>query len=114
MIQVIYMKETNRYIHYLVLFLCSMLIPLMNTSAVSAALSNNKTDLIFSIIDLGIFGWGIKLLKEKNEHFVGIILAVTIAEDIIISLLCNITFITYIIQALVIIVYAVYLNHKKI
>ena len=49
------MNDTNRYTHYLVLFLCSMVIPLMNTSAVSIALSNNKVDLIFSIIDFGVF-----------------------------------------------------------
>ena len=32
---------------YLVLFVCSMIIPAMNTSAVSIALSNNIVDLIF-------------------------------------------------------------------
>ena len=41
------MNDTNRYTHYLVLFLCSMIIPAMNTSAVSIALSNNIVDLIF-------------------------------------------------------------------
>lgn len=107
------MNDTNRYTHYLVLFLCSMVIPLMNTSTVSIALSNNKVDLIFSIIDFGVFGWGIKLLKEKNEHPISIILAVTAIEDLIISFVCSITFITYIVQAVVIIVYAVYLNYKK-
>ena len=45
------MNDTNRYTHYLVLFLCSMIIPAMNTSAVSIALSNNIVDLIFYIID---------------------------------------------------------------
>ena len=43
----IFMNDTNRYIHYLVLFLCSMIIPAMNTSAVSIALSNNNVDLIW-------------------------------------------------------------------
>lgn len=107
------MDDTNRYTHYLVLFLCSMIIPAMNTSAVSIALSNNIVDLIFYIIDFGVFGWGIKRLKEKDEHPIGIILAVTAIENLIISFMCNITFITYIVQAVVIIVYAVYLNYKK-
>ena len=53
---------------YLVLFICSMIIPAMNTSAVSIALSNNIVDLIFYIIDFGVFGWGIQRLKEKDEH----------------------------------------------
>ena len=44
---------------------------------------------------------------------ISIILAVTAIEDLIISFMCNITFITYIVQAVVIIVYAVYLNYKK-
>lgn len=109
----IFMDDTNRYTHYLVLFLCSMIIPAMNTSAVSIALSNNIVDLIFYIIDFGVFGWGVKRLKEKDEHPIGIILAVTAIEDLIISFMCNITFITYIVQAVVIIVYAVYLNYKK-
>ena len=56
----IFMNDTNRYTHYLVLFLCSMIIPAMNTSAVSIALSNNIVDLIFYIIDFGVFGWGIQ------------------------------------------------------
>ena len=47
---------------YLVLFVCSMIIPAMNTSAVSIALSNNNVDLIFSIIDFGVFGWGMNTL----------------------------------------------------
>ena len=51
---------------YLVLFVCSMIIPAMNTSAVSIALSNNIVDLIFYIIDFGVFGWGIQRLKEKD------------------------------------------------
>ena len=89
------MDDTNRYTHYLVLFLCSMIIPAMNTSAVS------------------VFGWGIQRLKEKDEHPISIILAVTAIEDLIISFMCNITFITYIVQAVMIIVYAVYLNYKK-
>ena len=69
--------------------------------------------LIFYIIDFGVFGWGIKRLKEKDEHPISIILAVTAIEDLIISFMCNITFITYIVQTVVIIVYAVYLNYKK-
>ena len=52
---------------YLVLFVCSMIIPAMNTSAVSIALSNNIVDLIFYIIDFGVFRWGIQRLKEKDE-----------------------------------------------
>ena len=73
---------------YLVLFVCSMIIPAMNTSAVSIALSNNIVDLIFYIIDFGVFGWGIQRLKEKDEHPIGIILAVTAIEDLIINYIC--------------------------
>lgn len=107
------MDDTNRYTHYLVLFLCSMIIPAMNTSAVSIALSNNIVDLIFYIIDFGVFGWGIKRLKEKDEHPIGIILAVTAIEDLIINLLCNIKPITYIIQGVIIILFAVYISYKN-
>ena len=109
----IFMNDTNRYTHYLVLFLCSMIIPAMNTSAVSIALSNNNVDLIFSIIDFGVFGWGIKRLKEKDEHPIGIILAVIAIEDLIINLLCNIKPITYIIQGVIIILFAVYISYKN-
>ena len=109
----IFMNDTNRYIHYLVLFLCSMIIPAMNTSAVSIALSNNNVDLIFYIIDFGVFGWGIQRLKEKDEHPIGIILAVTAIEDLIINLLCNIKPITYIIQGVIIILFAVYISYKN-
>ena len=109
----IFMNDTNRYIHYLVLFLCSMIIPAMNTSAVSIALSNNIVDLIFYIIDFGVFGWGIQRLKEKDEHPIGIILAVTAIEDLIINLLCNIKPITYIIQGVIIILFAVYISYKN-
>jgi hypothetical protein len=109
----IFMNDTNRYTHYLVLFLCSMIIPAMNTSAVSIALSNNNVDLIFYIIDFGVFGWGIQRLKEKDEHPIGIILAVTAIEDLIINLLCNIKPITYIIQGVIIILFAVYISYKN-
>ena len=109
----IFMNDTNRYTHYLVLFLCSMIIPAMNTSAVSIALSNYNVDLIFYIIDFGVFGWGIKRLKEKDEHPIGIILAVTAIEDLIINLLCNIKPITYIIQGVIIILFAVYISYKN-
>ena len=95
---------------YLVLFICSMIIPAMNTSAVSIALSNNIVDLIFYIIDFGVFGWGIQRLKEKDEHPIGIILAVIAIEDLIINLLCNIKPITYIIQGVIIILFAVYIS----
>lgn len=98
---------------YLVLFVCSMIIPAMNTSAVSIALSNNIVDLIFYIIDFGVFGWGIQRLKEKGEHPIGIILAVTAIEDLIINLLCNIKPITYIIQGVIIILFAVYISYKN-
>ena len=109
----IFMNDTNRYTHYLVLFLCSMIIPAMNTSAVSIALSNNNVDLIFYIIDFGVFGWGIQRLKEKDEHPIVIILAVTAIEDLIINLLCNIKPITYIIQGVIIILFAVYISYKN-
>lgn len=98
---------------YLVLFVCSMIIPAMNTSAVSTALSNNNVDLIFYIIDFGVFGWGIQRLKEKDEHPIGIILAVIAIEDLIINLLCNIKPITYIIQGVIIILFAVYISYKN-
>ncbi|WP_337525952.1 hypothetical protein [Holdemanella sp.] len=98
---------------YLVLFVCSMIIPAMNTSAVSIALSNNIVDLIFYIIDFGVLGWGIQRLKEKDEHPIGIILAVTAIEDLIINLLCNIKPITYIIQGVIIILFAVYISYKN-
>ena len=62
----IFMNDTNRYIHYLVLFLCSMIIPAMNTSAVSIAFSNNIVDLIFYIIDFGVFGWGYSTVKREG------------------------------------------------
>ena len=107
------MDDTNRYTHYLVLFLCSMIIPAMNTSAVSIALSNNIVDLIFYIIDFGVFGWGIQRLKEKDEHPISIILAVTAIEDLIINLLCDIKFITYIIQIALIIVFVLYTKYKN-
>ena len=98
--------------NYFILFICSMIIPAMNTSAVSAALMNNEVDLIHYILSSGVFIFGIKLLKE-NKNPIGIILAATVVEDIIINLLCDLTYITYIIQTFVIIAYAVYLNHKK-
>ena len=98
---------------YLVLFLCSMIIPAMNTSAVSIALSNNNVDLIFYIIDFGVFGWGIQRLKEKDEHPIGIILAVTAIEDLIINLLCKINIITYIIQMIIVALFAIYIKRKS-
>lgn len=69
--------------------------------------------LIFYIIDFGVFGWGIQRLKEKDEHPIGIILAVTAIEDLIINLLCNIKPITYIIQGVIIILFAVYISCKN-
>ena len=60
---------------YLVLFVCSMIIPAMNTSAVSIALSNNIVDLIFYIIDYIIQGVIIILfavyISYKNRSIKG-------------------------------------------
>lgn len=92
--------------------MCSIIIPIVNTSSVSAALMNNEIDFIYSMISLGIFGVAIKYLK-KNEHQIMIILMETILEDLIISLLCNIKLITYIIQIVIIILFVVYISYKN-
>lgn len=89
--------------NYLVLFVCSMIIPIVNTSSVSQALISYEIDFIYSMVSFGIFGIAIKHLK-KNEHPIVVILLATIAEDLIINLLCDIKFITYIIQIALIIV----------
>ena len=47
------------------------------------------------------------------EHPIGIILAVIAIEDLIINLLCNIKPITYIIQGVIIILFAVYISYKN-
>lgn len=89
--------------NYLVLFVCSMIIPIVNTSSVSQALISYEIDFIYSMVSFGIFGIAVKHLK-KNEHPIVVILLATIAEDLIINLLCDIKFITYIIQIALIIV----------
>lgn len=89
--------------NYLALFVCSMIIPIVNTSSVSQALISYEIDFIYSMVSFGIFGIAVKHLK-KNEHPIVVILLATIAEDLIINLLCDIKFITYIIQIALIIV----------
>lgn len=99
--------------NYLVLFVCSVIIPIVNTSSVSQALINYEIDFyIFYGIFLGIFSIAIKHLK-KNEHPIIVILLATIAEDLIINLLCDIKFITYIIQIALIIIFALYAKYKN-
>ena len=85
--------------NYFILFICSMVIPIMNASTVSAALMSYEVDLIHYILSSGVFIFGVKLLKE-NKNPIGIILAATVLEDIIINLLCDLTYITYIIRRL--------------
>ena len=99
------------FMNYLVLFVCSMIIPIVNTSSVSQALISYEIDFIYSMVFFGIFGIGIKYLK-KNEHSIVVILLATIAEDLIINLLCDIKFITYIIQIALIIIFALYTKYK--
>ena len=98
--------------NYLVLFVCSMIIPIVNTSSVSQALISYEIDFIYYMVSSGIFGIAIKYLK-KNEHPIVVILLATIAEDLIINLLCDIRFITYIIQIVLIIIFALYTKYKK-
>ena len=93
--------------NYLVLFVCSMIIPIVNTSSVSQALISYEIDFIYYMVSSGIFCIAIKYLK-KNEHPIVVILLATIAEDLIINLLCDIKFITYIIQIALIIVFVLY------
>lgn len=72
--------------NYLVLFVCSMIIPIVNTSSVSQALISYEIDFIYYMVSSGIFCIAIKYLK-KNEHPIVVILLATIAEDLIINLL---------------------------
>lgn len=89
-----------------------MIIPIVNISSVSSALMSYEVDFIYSMISLGIFGSAIKYLK-KNEHQIMVIFTATISEDLIINLLCSIKFITYIIQAVIIIIFVIYVNYKN-
>ena len=98
--------------NYLVLFVCSMIIPIVNTSSVSQALISYEIDFIYYMVSSGIFCIAIKYLK-KNEHPIVVILLATIAEDLIIKLLCDIKFITYIIQIALIIVFVLYTKYKN-
>lgn len=98
--------------NYLVLFVCSMIIPIVNTSSVSQALISYEIDFIYYMVSSGIFCIAIKYLK-KNEHPIVVILLATIAEDLIINLLCDIKFITYIIQIALIIVFVLYTKYKS-
>ena len=61
---------------------------------------------------LGIFGIAVKYLK-KNEHPIVVILLATIAKNLIINLLFDIKFITYIIQIVLIIIFALYTKYKN-
>lgn len=98
--------------NYLVLFVCSMIIPIVNTSSVSQALISYEIDFIYYMVSSSIFCIAIKYLK-KNEHPIVVILLATIAEDLIINLLCDIKFITYIIQIALIIVFVLYTKYKN-
>ena len=98
--------------NFLVLFICSMIIPIVNTSSVSSALMSYEIDFMYSMIFLSIFGVAIKYLKKNKPPIVIIIMAI-IAEDIFINLLCDIKFITYIMQFVLIIGFVLYTNHKK-
>lgn len=46
--------------NYLVLFVCSMIIPIVNTSSVSQALISYEIDFIYSMVSFGIFGIAVK------------------------------------------------------
>lgn len=82
-------------------------------STVYQALITYEIDFyIFYGIFLGIFSIAVKHLK-KNEHPIVVILLTTIAEDLIINLLCDIKFITYIIQIALIIIFALYTKYKN-
>ena len=98
--------------NYVVLFVCSMIIPIVNTSSVSQALISYEIDFIYSMVALCIFGIAVKHLK-KNEYPIAVILLATIAENLIIHLLCDIKFVTYIIQIAIILVFALYTKHKN-
>lgn len=98
--------------NYLVLFVCSMIIPIVNTSSVSQALISYEIDFIYYMVSSGIFSIAIKHLK-KTEHPIIVILLAIIAEDLIINLLCDIKFITYIIQIALIIIFALYAKYKN-
>ena len=100
------------FINYLALFVCYMIIPIVNTSSVSQALISYEIDFIYYMVSSGIFGIAVKHLK-KNEHPIVVILLATIAEDLIINLLCDIKFITYIIQIALIIIFALYTKYKN-
>lgn len=52
--------------NYLVLFVCSMIIPIVNTSSVSQALISYEIDFIYYMVSSGIFGIAIKYLKRIN------------------------------------------------
>ena len=44
------------FMNYLVLFVCSMIIPIVNTSSVSQALISYEIDFIYYMVSSGIFG----------------------------------------------------------
>ena len=52
------------FMNYLVLFVCSMIIPIVNTSSVSQALISYEIDFIYYMVSSGIFGIAIKYLKK--------------------------------------------------
>ena len=57
--------------NYLVLFVCSMIIPIVNTSSVSQALISYEIDFIYYMVSSGIFGIAIKYLKKNvSTHLI--------------------------------------------
>lgn len=96
-------------IKYIILFVCFMVIPLINSSSISVALMSYKIDFIYSMIMFGLYGASIKLLKN-NKNPIIVISAATIIEDLIISLLCEINISTYIIQTIIIVLFAIYIK----
>lgn len=99
-------------IKYIVLFVCSMVIPLVNSSSISLALMSYKIDFIYSMVSLGLYGMSIKFLKN-NKNPIIIITVSTFAEDLIINLLCDIKISTYIIQVVIIVLFTIYIKYKS-
>lgn len=97
---------------YFILFICSMIIPLVNPSSISSALMSYEIDFVYSMISLGTFGIAIKYLK-RNEHPIVIILLATLIEDLITNLLCQINWTTYFIQMAIIIAFVLHTNYKN-
>lgn len=99
-------------IKYITLFFCFLVIPLVNNSSISVVLMSYKIDFIYSMIMLGLYGVSIKLLKN-NKNPIVVISVSTIVEDLIINLLCKINIITYIIQMIIVALFAIYIKRKS-